>query len=289
MKNYLPNILITGGNGQVATALHQHKLARELQITACTREEMDICDITSIQHALTNFNPDIIINTAAYTAVDMAEQETETCLRTNHMGAKHLAIACKKQQIPLIHLSTDYIFDGTKNFPYREDDAATPINFYGKSKWLGEQAVREHSEQHIILRVSGVFGEHGNNFLKTMLRLAKEKKELRIVADQITCPTYAGDIAGAIFTLLKQELRWGTYHYCSAPPASWHQFATAIIHAAQHQHSILTEEIKAITTAEYPTAAKRPAYSVMDCSKIKNDYGITQPSWLDAVRGALAK
>lgn len=280
----MPNLLITGANGQLAKALQQNKLAQAWQITACPRAEMDITEPASIDTALTKFNPSIIINTAAYTAVDKAEQETEICLRTNYSGTKYLAMACHKQKIPLIHLSTDYIFDGKKNGPYQENDASNPLNFYGKSKWLGEEAVREYCEQHIILRVSGVFSEHGNNFFKTILRLACEKKELRIVADQITCPTYAGDIATAIFILLKKKLHWGTYHYCSTPAVSWHEFANAIVQNAKQKQPILAQKITAITTAEYPTPAKRPAYSVLDCSKIRDHYGIIQPHSMTAIQ-----
>jgi dTDP-4-dehydrorhamnose reductase len=224
-----------------------------------------------------------VINAAAYTAVDKAEQEADQAILVNHLGAQNLAIACKKNQVPLIHLSTDYIFDGAHTCPYQEDDKENPTNVYGHSKWLGEQAVREQCEQHIILRVSGIFSQYGHNFLKTMLRLAQEKKELRVVADQITCPTYAGDIASVLFSIMQQSLHWGTYHYCNAGPVSWHQFATTIIQTAKQYQHLLVEEIKAISTSHYPTLAKRPAYSVLDCSKIENEMGIKQSMWRDAL------
>lgn len=292
MKNYslkernlkhAPNVLITGSDGQLGNALRAHPAVGEFQITACGRSNMDITSAASINNAILQFSPDFIINTAAYTAVDKAEKEAELAMSINHIGAKYLAIACKKNQIPLIHLSTDYIFDGTKTSPYLEDDAATPVNLYGESKWLGEQAVREQCEQHIILRVSGVFSEYGSNFMKTILRLAAERKELNIVADQITCPTYAGNIASVIYSIIKKQThKWGTYHYCDSPPVSWHQFADAIIHQAKPHHALIVEKINAITTAEYPTLAKRPAYSVLDCSKIKKEYGIQQTEWMSA-------
>lgn len=279
MKNYLPKILITGSNGQLGHALLASSFAREFQIMKCGRDELDITNLTAIQDALTEFSPDIIINAAAYTAVDKAESETEQAVLANHIGAENLALACEYQQISLIHVSTDYVFDGQKAAPYREQDAVNPINFYGESKWLGEQAVREQCEKHIILRVSGVFSEYGNNFLKTMLRLAKERKELNIVADQITCPTYAGHIANAIFSLIHSEPKWGTYHYCDKNPVSWHEFATAIIDAARQFMSLSVENINAITTAEYPLPAKRPPYSVLDCHKLEKEYGIKQSEW----------
>lgn len=280
MTNSPRKILITGGNGQVANALRHHARAREFALTLLSRAEMDITHSDSIAHALQQYQPDIVINTAAYTAVDKAETEQESALEINHLGAANVAKMCQQHQIPLIHLSTDYVFDGSKNAPYLEDDSVNPINFYGHSKLLGEQAVRENCHQHIILRVSGVFGDYGNNFKKTMLRLAAERKELRIVADQLTCPTNANDIAGALLTLAGKLSHYGTYHYCSTPVTSWHAFANAVIAEARERGTLLlVENIAAITAAEYPTPAKRPAYSAFDCSKILRDYGIQQPSW----------
>jgi len=279
MKNYLPNILITGSDGQLGNALRTHAGARDFHITACSRDNLDITDPASIDQAIKQYTPDFIVNTAAYTAVDTAEKEIDQAVSVNHLGAQHLAQACAAHKIPLIHISTDYVFDGDKVTPYLEEDAVNPVNLYGKSKYWGEQAVREYCEQHLILRVSGVFSEFGHNFLKTILRLASERKELNIVADQFTCPTYAGNIAAVIYSLIKQPLKSGIYHYCDNPPVSWHEFATAIIQQAKKQRTLLVEKINAITTAEYPTLAKRPVYSVLDCNKIKRDYDITQAEW----------
>lgn len=273
MNNSLPKLLITGGNGQLAQALLHHARNNEFHLISCARNDLDIIDASAITTAIKQFAPDMIVNTAAYTAVDKAESEINAAQLVNHLGAKNLAIACAKQQIPLIHLSTDYVFNGKKTLPYQEEDATNPINVYGKSKCLGEEAVREHCQQHIILRVSGIFSTYGNNFFKTMLKLAQSKTDLRVIADQITCPTHADDIANAIFTIAKSKTAWGTYHFCSAPSTSWHEFA----------ETILNRKIKAITTSEYRTAAKRPPYSVLDCSKIKNVYGISQPSWKEAI------
>jgi len=283
MKNCSRKILITGANGQLGTCLREHPAAADFQLAACTRSELDITDIASIERALATHKPDIVINTAAYTAVDKAEQEQAQCSRINHDGAKNIALACQQQHIPLIHLSTDYIFSGTQSSAYQENAGANPPNHYGMSKWLGEQAIQEACEQHLILRVSGVFSRHGHNFAKTIVRLAKERKQLRIVADQMTCPTYAADIAGALFRVAQHLSHWGTYHYCSSDPVSWHHFAEMIIHAARQKEKLAVEEITAISTAEYPTPAKRPAYSVLDCGKIEKDYGIMQPSWRDAL------
>jgi dTDP-4-dehydrorhamnose reductase len=282
----MKKILITGGNGQIATAIKHHANAQDYLLIPHSSTELNITQTQSIEDAISHLKPDVIINTAAYTAVDQAEIETNQATEVNEQGAKQLAVACAKHRIPLIHLSTDYIFDGNTNTPYREDDQANPINYYGKSKWLGEEAIREYAGEYCILRVSGVFSEFGHNFLKTILRLAREKTELRIVADQITCPTYAGDIASALFALIKNKAT-STYHFCNKHEVTWHEFATAIIEQAKNHHHLEIQNIIPITTSEYPTKAKRPRYSVLDCTKIENDIGITQPSWEKGVYQAL--
>lgn len=283
MNNYFRKILITGANGQVGSSLRHHARVSDFHLIPCGRAELDITQFASIESAIKKYSPDVVINTAAFTAVDQAEQDKELAMRANFQGARHLAIACQKHLIPLIHLSTDYIFDGTNTLPYQENDKACPINVYGESKWLGEQAIREHCEQHVIVRVSGIFSEYGNNFVKTMLRLANTKKELRVVADQITCPTYASDIANALFSIVQQNQRSGTYHYCDTNPVSWYQFATAIIQIAKQSQALLVTEVKAITTSEYPTRAIRPAYSVLNCDKIVSHFAIKQGRWDDAL------
>src|SRR3990167_2796944 len=239
MTNYSPKILVTGGQGQIASALANHPLAENFTLKVCGREELDITQPATINEVIADFLPDIIVNTAAYTAVDKAEEEAGLADRTNHMGAGHIALACQKNQIKLLHLSTDYVFDGNKDGKYLEDDTADPLNIYGKSKWEGEEAIRHACPNHIILRVSGVFSEYGNNFLKTMLKLARERSTLRVVSDQMTCPTYAGDIAKAIFTICQQPSEQGTFHYCSAETVSWFNFAEVIIDTARH-HETLT-------------------------------------------------
>jgi dTDP-4-dehydrorhamnose reductase len=272
----IPTLLITGGNGQVAWDLQQLAIDKTIKLVACSRAALDITNPASINQAFEQFRPDIVINTAAYTAVDKAEQETEQTFRINRDGAANLARACSTATVPLIHLSTDYIFDGKKTTLYQEDDQPAPLGVYGQSKWEGEEAVREHCPQHIILRVSGVFGRHGNNFVKTILRLAGERESLRIVADQTTCPTPAADIAETIIMLVKviNYGLFGTYHYCSDEPTTWHHFAETIIKMAE-----LKTEIQPISTAEYPTAAKRPPYCVLDTQKIRAQFGIQPRSW----------
>ena len=271
--NSLFNVLITGGDGQVAQAIRQHPFSPHLNLTACTRTDLDITLTASIDQAIEKFKPSVIINTAAFTAVDKAEQEKEKALLVNNTGALNLALACKQHDIQLIHLSTDYIFDGEKSTGYQEDDTPNPINIYGLSKWQGEEAIRNHCEKYFILRVSGIFSAYGNNFYNTMQRLAKTQPEIRVVADQVTCPTSADDIASVLLALATKHEHFGTYHFCSTPPVSWHGFA----------ETVLQKPIKAISTAEYPTAAKRPAYSVLNCHKIESVFGIKQPSWEHAI------
>ncbi len=283
MNTYLPKILVTGGQGQLASALKNHIKANQFLLNFYSHHELDITDSSTIKNIIDTHQPDLIINTAAYTAVDKAETDKETAEKINHFGARNLARICQQNAIPLIHLSTDYIFDGEKKSAYVESDAANPINFYGITKQRGEQAITEILTDYIILRVSGIFSEYGQNFLKTMIRLSQEKKELRVVADQITCPTAANDIASAILKMAAtysqtQKLPWGIYHYCSANPVSWHAFASSIL-----SHVNPSIVIKAIPTNEYPTPAKRPMNSVLNCEKIQQNFSIPQPSWQEGI------
>ena len=279
LNNCSLKLLITGGQGQLASALRHHPLAHQHALTICSKNELDITTPSSIQQAIQLHQPDVVINTAAYTAVDKAEQAHQLALLVNHSGAKNLAIACEENQIPLIHFSTDYIFDGRQTLAYHENDAANPLNVYGLSKYLGEEAIRNHVQRHIILRISGLFSEYGNNFLKTILHLAIKKDKLQIVRDQITCPTDANDVATMCFTLIKTLRYWGTYHYCNLHPNSWYDFAIAIIETAKKDLLLSVKQIDGMTSAQYTALAKRPAYSVLNCNKIYNDYGITQSSW----------
>ncbi|HZW70843.1 MAG TPA: dTDP-4-dehydrorhamnose reductase [Hanamia sp.] len=269
-------LLITGGNGQVAWEIIRFAVAQNYVVLAPPHQELDITNTQQVNTAIAQFKPQFVINTAAYTQVDKAETEIDRAYAVNRDGAGILACACKETQIPLLHLSTDYVFDGKQKKPYHENDPVAPLNVYGLSKWEGEEAVRKHCPQHIILRVSSVFGVHGHNFVKIILRLAKEKDSLRIVADQITCPTPAAAIAQTVLKIISAP-QWGTYHYCGDEVVSWYDFARAIVH----------KEIMPITTAEYPTPARRPAYSVLDCHKLLTTFGIEQPSWRQELREVL--
>ena len=233
-----------------------------------------------------------MINAAAYTAVDQAESEQELAFSVNCKGPAYLAKACSKFRIPLIHVSTDYVFDGSKRTPYLETDPVSPVCVYGESKAAGEKAVRDALEAHIILRTSWLYSTHGNNFVKTILRLANEREELRVVADQYGCPTYAWDLAAAILHIADQmgrrgKTQWGTYHYCGQGIITWHDFAVKICGLAKRYVPVRVKEIEAISTAEYYTPAKRPAYSVLDCSKIARCFGISIRPWQDSLEDML--
>lgn len=276
MKNYSQKILITGSDGQLGHALSSRALPN---VIACNRANLDITNPDSIQQAISTHSPNLIINTAAYTAVDAAENDKDRAMLINHQGAKLLAQACDKNQITLLHLSTDYVFDGSQSSAYKEDDLTNPINIYGESKLSGEEAIRKYCEKHLILRISAVFSEHGNNFMKTIMRLACERKELNIVSDQITCPTHADHIANVIYSLTANLHTYGTFHYCDLPSSSWYEFANAIINQARKRSTLTVEKINPIPTENYPTPAKRPAFSVLSCSKLQKVYGIKQANY----------
>lgn len=276
----MKKLMITGGEGQLALAMKHHPAATKFNTHFLSRDACDITNPASVAKLFRDIQPDIIINTAAYTAVDRAESEPELAFQINAEGPCILAKACEQHQTRLLHVSTDYVFDGTSRTPYTENDPTHPINVYGESKLQGEQRIRQHLENHLILRVSGVFSEFKSNFLKTILRLAQTNEYLKVVDDQITCPTDAHTIAEALYTLALAAPKNGTYHFCSTPPVSWFQFAASIIGGTcEHNIPLKTHTMKKIATAEYPTAAKRPAYSVLNSDRLKRDFGIASPNW----------
>ncbi|MCP5159609.1 MAG: dTDP-4-dehydrorhamnose reductase [Gammaproteobacteria bacterium] len=278
-------IIVTGAQGQVGWELTQRAPRLGHAVLAWDQTELDITDAAAVDRALSASGADVVINAAAYTAVDKAEQEAERAFAVNRDGPAHLAAACARMNIPLLHLSTDYVYDGVKSGAYVEDDPTAPIGVYGASKLAGDQAVRQLLSRHLILRVSWVFGVHGHNFVKTILRLAREREELRVVADQQGCPTFAGDIADTLLELAGRIVEidtndtWGTYHYCGEPATTWHGFASAIVEQARARESLPLKTITAITTADYPTPAARPANSVLDCSQLMTQLGIRPRPW----------
>lgn len=284
-------VLLTGGSGQVGTEVRR-RAGSAIQLWAPTRQELKLDDRHAVESAVRSFAPDVVVNAAAYTAVDRAEDDAEVASAINRDAVLHLGAACTKVGALIIHLSTDYVFDGRKVDAYREEDATGPIGVYGATKLAGEAALREVAERYFILRVSWVFAGHGSNFVKTMLRLGAEREQLRVVADQRGGPTYAGHIADAILALAPRTRseQGGTYHYAGAPATTWFEFADAIFDAGL-RHGLLTRkpQLTPISTSEYPTRAARPANSVMDCTKIREHFGINQPDWLEGLEQAVAE
>lgn len=283
-------ILITGSNGQVGSCLvNRLQLKPEIEFLALNRQQLDITDPAQVDTIVKQFNPDVIINAAAYTAVDKAEQEVELCYSINRDGPKFLADAAHKNGALLLHISTDYVFSGDKQGLYDEDDLVAPQGVYGQSKLAGELAVAEACPRHIILRTAWVFGEHGNNFVKTMLRLAQTRDTIGVVVDQVGGPTYAGDIADSLIAISEQIVNqhvkaYGVFHFSGLPHVSWHIFAEAIFEKAREQNLLdKTVIVNPISTIEYPTPAKRPANSRLSSVKIKKMYGIESSDWQKAL------
>lgn len=282
-------LAIIGAKGQVGWELSRRAPMFGHEVLAWDVAELDITDAAAVDRALATSGANAVINAAAYTAVDRAEQEPESAFAVNRDGPAHLAVACARLGIPLLHISTDYVFDGTKTGPYTEDDPAAPLGVYGQSKWEGDEAVRRLLPRHLILRVSWVFGVEGHNFVKTILRLAREREELRVVADQRGCPTYAGDIADVLLELagrigqIDADNAWGVYHYCGEPPTTWHGFASAIVERARLDEKLKVRTVTPITTADYPTPAARPANSVLDCARLTARFGIHPASWREGL------
>lgn len=262
-------VLVTGAQGQVGSELIQQGQGLGLQMIAAGRSELDITQQDAVIDFINHHASDIVINAAAYTAVDRAEEQQQDTYAINRDGSAYLATACSQQNIPLLHISTDYIFDGSKDTPWLEDDTANPQGIYGASKLEGERAVERMLVQHITLRVAWVFGATGNNFVRTMLRLGSERDELSVVADQHGGPTWAGDIATVLLNIvaryqLGETIPWGTYHYSGSPATTWHGFAMAIFDMAVAEGLLdKAPRLNAITTAEYPTPAQRPNNSVL--------------------------
>ena len=284
----MPVIAIAGSTGQVALALMRQATGRKVRALCAGRPQLDLADAASIEAFLDDARPNIVINAAAYTAVDKAEGEPQLARTVNAEGPATLACGCAKLNIPLIQISTDYVFDGTKTSPYLEDDAIAPLSVYGRTKADGEEAVRHLSPKHLIVRTSWVYGPDGANFLKTMLRLAAERDEVGVVGDQHGAPTRADDLAAALLdvseTLINStnETRWGTYHLAGGGQTTWHGFASKIFeHAAAKGLKI--PRLRQIATQEYPTPARRPAYSVLDQAKIGKSFGVRMPDWSDSL------
>ena len=282
-------LLISGANGQLGLALSR-RLRGTHEVLALARDRFDLADAGVCRRVLERERPDVLLNCAAYTAVDRAEAEPELAHAINAEGPGHLANSCRELGIFLIHFSTDYVFDGLATRPYVESDVPAPTSVYGRSKLDGETRVTEAGAGHLILRLSWVYSNDGANFYKTMLRLAQDRPLLRVVADQRGTPNYTADLADAVACVLNRplpELRRasGLYHVTSQGQTSWCGFADAIINGAV-LHGRVT--VEAILTSEYPTAATRPAYSVLDANQFYATFGWSAPTWQDGLQRCLA-
>jgi dTDP-4-dehydrorhamnose reductase len=279
-------ILVLGCKGQLGRCLNDQLTNTEHEVIYTSRKQIDIADFEQTKNQILKISPDIIINATAYTAVDKAEEDQEAADLINHLAVANLATLCNQLGSWLIHVSTDYVFDGNSNVPYKEDDQTNPQSAYGETKLNGELAIQASECKYIIIRTAWVFSEYGNNFLKTMLRLGAERDELSIVGDQVGCPTYAQDIARSIVAVipkLNSQKDNGIYHYCGDQPCSWYDFANAIFDQAMTNNLKIPSIVNSIKTSAYPTPAKRPAFSVLDCSKIENDFGVHASNWHDGI------
>lgn len=287
-------IAVVGREGQIAHSLRTIGRARGLYVFAAGRAEVDVTRPETVGEFLDRVKPDVVVNAAAYTDVDKAESDSEHAFLVNATGAGEVARLCSEIKRPLVHISTDFVFDGSRRTPYIENDAVLPLSVYGASKAAGEMAVRHALGQHIIIRTSWVYGAHGSNFVKTMLRLGAERPELGVVTDQRGSPTSAADIADAILRIaqrlvsLPDPILWGTYHLTGAYETSWHGFAAEIFRQAAVRGATVPL-LKSITTAEYPTLARRPAYSVLDNTKFISTFGFGLPDWRASLAGCLSE
>jgi dTDP-4-dehydrorhamnose reductase len=280
-----PVILVTGSNGQLGKELQQLADSYpQYRFVFASRDDMQLHVFGLVENFFIATQPQYCINCAAYTAVDKAESEEELAMLVNGEAVGNLAAVCKKHQTKLIHISTDYVFDGESETPYKEDDATGPINTYGKSKLLGEELCMKENDDAIIIRTSWVYSSFGNNFVKTMMRLMNERNELNVVADQIGSPTYAADLANAILAIINNcqlsIVNWlpGIYHYSNEGKISWFEFAQAIKEITNSK-----AVVHPIETAQYPTPARRPHYSLLNKEKIKSVYHISIPDWKDSL------
>ncbi|MFT4204714.1 MAG: dTDP-4-dehydrorhamnose reductase [Chitinophagaceae bacterium] len=276
-----PVIIVTGSNGQLGSELHdlQNQLPQYQWIFA-SRQELDLTDSADIVRIFQQYQPEWFVNCAAYTAVDKAESEKERALAANATAPETIAKECAKIGTKLVHISTDYVFHGDGEKPYTPADATDPVNFYGETKLLGEQNALKNNAQTIIIRTSWVYSTYGKNFVKTMRQLMQSRPELNVVADQKGTPTYAKDLAAAIVTIIQSsQQHWGIYHFSNAGEITWYDFAEEI-----RRISGLDCKVNPIPTSGFPTPAKRPAYSVLDKSKLVDNYGVQLRDWKDSLK-----
>ena len=281
------NLLVVG-SGQLSQAIAEAALGTEVDVLVGGRPELDLTNAPALRTAVTNAAPAIVLNAAAYTAVDKAESEPDLAYAVNARGAGHLADVCNDLGVPLIHLSTDYVFDGRAERPYREDDPVGPISVYGRTKFEGEQLVAVACPRHVIVRTAWVHSPWGTNFVKTILRLAETRLVIGVVDDQLGSPTYAPHLASALLAVGRRiagagvQGPWGTYHAVDAGGTTWCGFAREVLRQASRQ-GLRSADVQAITAADYPTAARRPANSRLDCNRLQSIFGLALPDWKTGV------
>jgi dTDP-4-dehydrorhamnose reductase len=280
------HIVVTGANGQVGQSIKLlSDLYPDVKFSFLTKDDLSISDKEALNSFFQNQKPTVLINCAAYTAVDKAETEQELALSVNATAVETLAGICKEFNTKFVHISTDYVFDGNASIPYKESDPTNPINYYGFTKLQGENLAIAANPETIIFRTSWVYAPHGKNFVKTMLKLMQDRTELNVVGDQFGSPTYAPDLAEALLKIaLSDHIIPGVYHFSNDGIISWFDFATAI---AEISHSSC--KVNAITTAQYPTPAKRPSYSGLNKSKIQSNYSIQLKPWRDSLQDCIQK
>ncbi|MFH0996171.1 MAG: dTDP-4-dehydrorhamnose reductase [Pseudomonadota bacterium] len=288
------NILIAGAKGQLGSELMRQGPDRGFSAFPVDLPEVDITSPDPVRAAIRDTGASLVINCAAYTQVDMAESQDMLAFKVNSLGPAILAHVCSEAKIPLIHISTDFVFDGSKRSPYLETDPVSPMSVYGKSKAAGEAVVERILSRHIILRTAWLYALQGQNFVRTILRLGAEMDTVRVVSDQLGCPTCAEDLAESLLTLSEAiraqgEIAWGTYHYCGKGVISWHEFAQAILDIAKAYIPLKTTRVDPITTDQYPTPAKRPVYSALNCEKIQSRFGIYPKPWRESLEKTLSR
>ena len=274
-------VLVTGANGQLGYDVVKELQKQNIECYGASRQDFDIVDFEATENFIKNYMPDAVIHCAAYTAVDKAEDEQGLCYLVNASATENIAEICRKINAKMLYISTDYVFDGTKDDFYEVDDKPNPINVYGKTKLLGEQAVQRILNKYFIVRISWVFGEHGNNFVKTMLRLGKERKEINVVADQYGSPTYTADLAPLLVEMIQTE-KYGVYHATNEGVCTWAEFAEEIFKIAG-----MDVKVNHITTAEYPTRAKRPINSRLSKKKLRQKSFKTFENWKETLKSFL--
>ena len=281
-------VLITGAGGMTGAELVRQAAERSWDVVALEKADLDITDADAVEGIIGHARPDVIINAAAYTAVDAAEHDAESAMAVNAAGAQNIARAAKINASQILHISTDYVFDGEGTEPYLPDDRPAPINVYGESKLAGEIAVRDACPEHVIVRTSWVYSHEGKNFLRTMLRLGSEKSEIKVVNDQRGCPTSSQDLAHALLcaaSLMMRSYVSGTYHFCNAGATTWFDFAKAIF--AERESP--SPSVVPISTSEYPTPAKRPRWSVLDTESFQLAFGVEPRPWREALKDTMER